>query len=35
LGKARSYAEMYAALGRDTAQRTIRFWHLRREAVAA
>jgi len=35
LGKARSYAEMYAALGRDTAQRTIRFWRLRREAVAA
>lgn len=35
LGKASSYAELYAALGRDTAQRTIRFWRLRREAVAA
>lgn len=35
MGKAKSYAEMYAALGRDTALRTIRFWRLRREAVAA
>jgi len=37
LGRAREYGELYDALPRDVAQRTIRFWRMRRtsNAVAA
>lgn len=31
LGRAREYGELYDALPRDTAQRTIRFWRMRRQ----
>jgi uncharacterized protein (DUF2336 family) len=31
LGRAREYGELYDALPRDTAQRTIRFWRMRRK----
>jgi uncharacterized protein (DUF2336 family) len=31
LGRAREYGELYEALPRETAQRTIRFWRLRRQ----
>lgn len=32
MGKARSYGELYVALPRDSALRTIRFWRLRRQS---
>ncbi|MFC0633463.1 DUF2336 domain-containing protein [Brevundimonas balnearis] len=35
MGKAKAYAALYNDLTRDTAQRTLRFWRLRREAAAA
>jgi uncharacterized protein (DUF2336 family) len=35
MGKAHSYARMYAELQRDAALRTLRFWRLRRGAEAA
>ena len=31
MGKSRTYGELYAALPRETAQRTIRFWRMRRQ----
>ncbi len=30
MGKAKAYGELYAALPRDAALRTIRFWRMRR-----
>ena len=30
MGRAREYGELYAALPRDAAMRTIRFWRMRR-----
>ncbi|WP_029087933.1 DUF2336 domain-containing protein [Brevundimonas aveniformis] len=35
MGKAQAYGRMYAELTRETAQRTLRFWKLRREAEAS
>lgn len=35
MGKAQAYGRMYSELSRDTAQRTLRFWKMRREAGAA
>jgi uncharacterized protein (DUF2336 family) len=35
LGKARSYAGLYAQLTRETALRTLRFWRMRRGSLAA
>ena len=35
MGKAQSYARMYAELQREAALRTLRFWRLRRTAQAA
>lgn len=35
MGKAHTYARLYADLPRDAAQRTLRFWRLRRQGVAA
>jgi uncharacterized protein (DUF2336 family) len=35
LGKAHLYARLYAELQRDAAQRTLRFWRMRRSNVAA
>lgn len=35
MAKAQSYGRMYAELSRETAQRTLRFWRMRREAGAA
>jgi uncharacterized protein (DUF2336 family) len=31
MGKAKAYGELYAALPRESALRTIRFWRLRRQ----
>ncbi|MDP3174060.1 MAG: DUF2336 domain-containing protein [Phenylobacterium sp.] len=33
LGRAREYGELYEALARDVAQRTLRFWRLRRQTL--
>lgn len=35
MGKAHAYARMYQELAPDAAQRTLRFWRMRREAKAA
>ncbi len=35
MGKAHGYARMYSELSRDAAQRTLRFWRMRRGAQAA
>jgi len=35
MGKAHAYARMYAELSREAAQRTLRFWRLRRGAAQA
>jgi uncharacterized protein (DUF2336 family) len=35
MGKAHGYARMYSELTRDAAQRTLRFWRMRRGAAAA
>lgn len=35
MGKAQAYGRMYGDLTRDTAQRTLRFWRMRRDATAA
>ena len=35
MGKAQSYGRMYAELTPELAQRTLRFWKLRREAEAS
>tara|TARA_R110002167_G_scaffold18526_5_gene69283 strand:+ start:3267 stop:4361 length:1095 start_codon:yes stop_codon:yes gene_type:complete len=35
MGKAHAYARMYAELSREAAQRTLRFWRMRRSAQAA
>ncbi|AQR62662.1 hypothetical protein BZG35_14145 [Brevundimonas sp. LM2] len=35
MGKAHSYARMYAELTRDAALRTLRFWRMRRSSAAA
>jgi uncharacterized protein (DUF2336 family) len=32
MGRAREYGELYDALGRETAQRTVRFWQMRRRS---
>ena len=32
MGRAKEYGELYAALPRDAAQRTLRFWRMRRQA---
>lgn len=34
MGKARTYSMLYNALDRETAQRTLRFWHARRSALS-
>ncbi len=34
MGRAHSYARMYAELNKDTALRTLRFWRMRRSAAA-
>ena len=31
MGRAKAYGELYAALPREAALRTIRFWRLRRQ----
>ncbi|MDO9077438.1 MAG: hypothetical protein Q7U72_08320, partial [Brevundimonas sp.] len=35
MAKDHAYARMYAELSRDAALRTLRFWRMRRGAVAA
>lgn len=35
MGKAHAYARMYGELTKDAAQRTLRFWRMRRSAAAA
>lgn len=34
MGKAQSYGRMYGELSQETAQRTLRFWRMRRDATA-